>query len=226
MLFLVVSVKPYFLAPAYAMLFAGGAVTFERSRLASRRAWTKAAYVAALVVMGLLLAPLAMPVLPPAAYANSYGAISGLGNSGAGQDVQSVFPQYLGDRFGWDTMAATVSKVYESLPADQRAQACVFTENYGEAAGLQMYSSQYALPPIISGHNNYYFWGPGTCSGKVVLTVGLEKADVEQSFLSVTQVATNTCTTACLRRMARPSFSARSHAPRSETLWSRAKHFN
>lgn len=225
-LFLVVSVKPYFLAPAYAMLFAGGAVAFEGSRLASRRAWTKAAYVAAIVVVGLLLAPLAMPVLPPAAYANSYGAISGLGNAGAGQDVQSVFPQYLGDRFGWDTMAATVAKVYGRLPAEQRAQACVFTENYGEAAGLQLYQQEYGLPAIISGHNNYYFWGPGTCSGTVILTVGLAKADVEQSYLSVTQVATNTCTYCMPEENGAPIFLATEPRSTLGNLWSRAKHFN
>ncbi len=225
-LFLVLSVKPYFLGPAYTMLFAGGAVAFERSRLASRRAWTKPAYVVAIVLFGLLLAPLAMPILPPTVFANTYGASSSLGNAGAGQNVQSVFPQYLGDRFGWDTMAATVSRAYQRLPASERAQACIFTENYGEAAGLQMYSRQYALPPIISGHNNYYLWGPGSCSGAVLLTVGLSQSDVAQSYNSVTQVATNSCTYCMPDESGALILLATQPKLKIGDAWSRSKHFN
>jgi 4-amino-4-deoxy-L-arabinose transferase-like glycosyltransferase len=225
-LFFLLHVKPYFLAPAYAMLFAGGAVTFERSNLARVRSWTRPAYVAALVLVGLLLAPLAMPLLPPSAYASSYGSLSFLGNSGAGQKTQGVFPQYLGDRFGWDTMAASVARAYASLPADQRAQACVFVSNYGEAAGLEFYQSRYHLPPIISGHNNYYFWGPGACTGKVVLTVGLSQGDVQQLFASVAQVGFVQCQYCIALENDLPIYLATQPRLPLGQLWSRAKHFS
>ncbi|HEV2461554.1 MAG TPA: glycosyltransferase family 39 protein, partial [Ktedonobacterales bacterium] len=63
-----INAKSYFLAPAYSMLYAGGAVAVERAAWVARRAWVKPAYVVALALSGLFLAPLAMPLLPPAAY--------------------------------------------------------------------------------------------------------------------------------------------------------------
>src|SRR5215210_2090107 len=64
--------KPYSLAPAYPMLFAGGAVLVEHLGGRAGRL-IKAVYIVLLLVSGLLLAPLAMPILPPATFAATYG---------------------------------------------------------------------------------------------------------------------------------------------------------
>ena len=88
------------------------------------------------------------------------------------QRETGVLPQQLADRFGWNTMTATVARVFHSLPADEQAQACILTENYGEAGAIDLYGPAYHLPQAISGHNTYYLWGPGKCSGQVVITVG------------------------------------------------------
>lgn len=53
--------KPYFLAPAYPILFAAGAVVVERLRLRPWLAWMRPAYVALLALAGFLLAPDVMP---------------------------------------------------------------------------------------------------------------------------------------------------------------------
>lgn len=104
-----------------------------------------------------------MPILPP-------------------DTLVRVFPDYpqpLGDRFGWDTLTTGVEQVYDALPPAQRAQACVLTSNYGEAGALQHLAAPGRLPPIISGHNNYYLWGPGTCTGNVLILVGYSPTDVQ-----------------------------------------------
>lgn len=191
-IFTIINAKSYFLAPIYPVLFAGGAVGLERWS-EQRRQWVRPAYLALVLLFGLLLAPLAMPILPPATYAQSYGALTFVGNSGAGQSNAGVFPQYLGDRFGWDTMTATVAQVYDALPPSEQAQACILTLNYGEAGALQTLGPADHLPPVISGHNNYYLWGPGKCSGQVVITVGYLTSDMTKSYNSVTQAATITC---------------------------------
>ena len=134
-----------------------------------------------------------MPVLPPATFVRAYGFLTGAGNAGAGQRTQGAFPQYLGDRFGWEQMAATVARVYASLPIEQRARACIFTANYGEASAFALYQQHYSLPPAVSGHNNYYLWGPGSCSGAVVITVGRSLADNQQTFAHIVQAAIITC---------------------------------
>lgn len=66
----VLDAKAYFLAPAYSMLFAAGAVALEEAEAR----WVKPLkplYAAVLALSGALLAPLAMPVLPPPAFAST-----------------------------------------------------------------------------------------------------------------------------------------------------------
>lgn len=117
----------------------------------------------ALALVGVLLAPDVMPILPPATLAR----------------VLPSYAQTLGDRFGWDSLTRTVEQAYAALPPEQRAQACVMTSNYGEAGALSQLAAPGRLPPIISGHNNYYLWGPGTCTGDVLILVGYSASDVE-----------------------------------------------
>lgn len=199
--FTLFNAKSYFLAPAYPMLYAAGAVVLTRPAAGPRRAWIIPAYVAVLALTGLLFAPITMPLLPPATYASTYGKLTGLGNNAAGQSNAGVFPQYLGDRFGWDTMTATVARVYRQLPPDQRAHACIFTVNYGEASALNFLGAGDHLPPAISGHNNYSIWGPGRCDGSVIITVGLPLDQTGDPYIrlftdnyaSVVQAATITC---------------------------------
>jgi hypothetical protein len=175
------------------MLLAGGACLLETVVARRRWRWVRPVYPALLGLSGILLVPLAMPVLSPSVFARSYSHLAGTSNSGAGQSTASPFPQYLADRFGWTALATTMAQAYHQLPPAEQAQACIFTSNYGEAGALNFYAKKYGLPPAISGHNTYYFWGPGSCSGAVMLTVGESRSDVEQSYSSVVQVATTSC---------------------------------
>lgn len=82
-------------------------------------------------------------------------------------------------------MTQTVAEAYEGLPAAQRSQACIFTSNYGEASALNFLGDRYDLPPAISGHNNYYLWGPGRCTGETMITVGFLHGELELSYEGV-----------------------------------------
>ena len=185
--------KVYFLAPAYPMLFAAGALTCERFLHERRWHWPQAAYMALLVLVGIVLAPIAMPILPPA----SYGQIMSFAGENAGIKVEqratSTLPQQLADRFGWDSMTATVAQVFHQLPANEQAQACILTENYGEAGAIDLYGPAYHLPHAISGHNTYYLWGPGNCTGAVIITIGYPQNVLQTAFASVTQAGLITC---------------------------------
>ena len=134
-----------------------------------------------------------MPILPPATFASTYGSLSGTTNAAAGQEAQGVFPQPLGDRFGWENMTKTVASVHDGLPARERSRACVFTSNYGEASALNFLGERYGLPEAISGHNTYYLWGPGRCTGEVMITVGVPRDQIERGYAAVERAATITC---------------------------------
>ena len=169
--------KPYFLAPAYPIVFAAGAVVFEGWRLRPRLAWIRPAYVTLVALVGMLLAPAVMPILPPATVVRSYGHLE----------------QVLADRVGWDSLTHTVEQVYAGLPPAQRTQACIMASNYGEASALVELVAPGRLPPVISGHNNYYLWGPGTCTGQVIIGVGYSPADFQAGYADVTLAAVEKC---------------------------------
>jgi hypothetical protein len=172
LVFLVQRSKPYYATAIWPVLFAAGAVALERSTERFPR-WRKAA-IGVLLLVGLVIAPMGLPILPVEthrAYANA------LGVRPANQERQElgVLPQHFADMFGWAELAQTISRVYQSLPEEEKATARVFAQNYGEAGALEYYARRYPLPPVISAHNNYWFWGPGPDGGTLIIIGGSRK---------------------------------------------------
>ena len=190
-LFTLTNAKPYFYEGAYPLLLAGGAV-LAAQKAGKVRMWVPKGFILALAVSGALLAPLEMPLLQPQAFVNTYSSLTGVANGAAAQGNAGQFPQYLGDRFGWDTMTATIAGAYYRLSPSERTNACIFASNYGEASALTFLGKNYSLPPVISTHNNYYIWGPGGC-GVVLITIGVDLSVLRTVYSNVTQVATVTC---------------------------------
>ena len=155
LVFLIQNARFYFLAPAYPMLFAAGATAAERFVRRRSWSWIKPAYVIVLAVSGLVVAPLTVvPALPAETLAGIAGAAGG--NAGVQIETRKVaqLPQNFADRFGWKQMTATVGGVYHGLPADQRAEACILTGNYGAAGAIDFFGPPQGLPNAISGHNS------------------------------------------------------------------------
>lgn len=219
--------KSYFLSPAYPILFAGGAIVLTQA-FARRPEWRYIgiAYGTVLFASGVFFGLGVMPALNAQTYSRYYGWVGALTGANQTETGNQVYPQILGDRLGWDTMTATVARVYNRLPSDQRAQVCILTTNYGEAAALNFFGSKYGLPPAISGHNNYYLWGPGACNGTVLITVGYDQADLLKSFASVQQVATITCQDCQPEENNLPVYLATQPRVSPVNAWKTVKHFN
>jgi hypothetical protein len=225
-IFMVQNAKNYFLAPIYPMLFAAGVVGVEQSILAGRLNWIKSSvYASCLVIFGLLSAPMAVPMLPLPAHL-AYMRVMGGTNAQSEKFDTGIFPQNFADRFGWEEMAATMSKTYQTLPANDQAKACIFTENYGEAAALEFYREKYNLPPIISGHNNYYLWGPKNCSGEVLLFFSWGTVpELQPAFEQVEQVGVFTCQYCMPFENNSPILLARGMKTPMEQAWPNVKFF-
>jgi hypothetical protein len=218
-LFMALQGKSYFLAPAYPPLFAGGAVLVGTWRMRWRR-WV-AVYPVVLAVIGVLLAPAVMPVLPPAVYAQVYGTS---GSAGAGDSYG--LPQALADRFGWEEQVALIAQVYHSLPPDEQRVACIFTSNYGEAAALVQFGGRYHLPPPISGHNAFYIWGPQGCTGQVIITINIAQEDAAQAFRSVTLAARTSCAACVDFENHAPILILRQQKAPFAVMWAHAKYYD
>ena len=136
-------------------MMAGGAVALEAwlPRLA------KPAFAGALLAGAAVTAPLFLPVLPIEAFI-AYQRALGI-KPGTGERLRlGELPQYYADMFGWPEIAEAVGKAYQALPPEDRARAVFFGWNYGDAAAVDVLGGKWGLPPAISGHENYFLWGP------------------------------------------------------------------
>ena len=169
--------KDYYIAPIYPILFAAGGIAWERTFGHRRRVQNNSAFAfpvayATLILFTLFILPLAIPVLAPQQWI-AYTKATHLYNASASTEnqEQGALPQFFADRFGWQQETSELLRIYNSLsPADQKV-AAIKTSNYGEAAAPLFLAPPGSLPPIISGHNNFYLWGPQGATGDVLILV-------------------------------------------------------
>jgi 4-amino-4-deoxy-L-arabinose transferase-like glycosyltransferase len=181
--------KPYYLAGMYPVLLAAGAEPTLRwvhrgrpsrskgvrssggrssgVRSSGVRPWLLGA---ALAVTGAVTAGLMLPLVPARLL--------------PGSPIVAVSP-LAGDTVGWPEFIDTVSTVYRSLPADERATAVVLTRNYGEAGAVDLFRRRLDLPPAYSGHNSYADWGPPPESAGPVVAVGFDEPALRRWFGTV-----------------------------------------
>lgn len=147
--------KDYYLAAAYPTAFAIGAVALEHAigNVALRTAW-----IALGIVLSLVVAPMALPILNPPtllAYERTlHLAPQATENLGKGVPM----PQTFADMLGWHDYVREVATAWQQIPPAARAHTSILVNNYGEAAALDVYGTPYGLPPALSGHNQYYLW--------------------------------------------------------------------
>ncbi len=186
-LFIALKGKNYYVSPIYPMLFAVGAVGFERLTASRRWAWSRAAYAALVVIAGAVLAPLFCPILPPESFIR-YQKWIGLQPPEAEHQNNGPLPQYFADEFGWEEMVREVARVYHSLPADEQARTAIFSNGWGQAAAVDFYGPRYGLPPAISKHNNYWLWGPRNYTGEIMIVLSSDGRGDREHFQSVEAV--------------------------------------
>ena len=224
-LFVTQRAKVYYLAPIYPVLFAAGAVILER--WCARRAWHWPLPIASAVtvVVGLILVPMAVPVLPVETFL-AYQRVLGLSQPQMERNARAELPQVFADMYGWTELVDTVARVYERLPAEQRGRAVVLVRNYGEAGAIDFLGAPRGLPRAISGHNNYWLWGPGDLQrDDTVIAVGLSREELLTGFETVEPADTVRCQYCMPYENNVPVHIARGlRAPVAE-LWQRLKRF-
>ncbi|MFI9626622.1 glycosyltransferase family 39 protein [Streptomyces sp. NPDC052042] len=149
-------------------LFAAGCVIAER--WTAHRRGRLALVAGGLTVGGALQVVLALPLVPERNLADfQYFSLS----------LESV---------GWPQVVRQVTDVHQTLPEAERDRAVILTENFGEAGALDKFGPR-SLPPVYSGHNQLYAWGPPPESADVVVTVGIDPALLRRVFRSCSVVA-------------------------------------
>lgn len=177
--FIVASGKNYYLFPVYPMLFAAGGAAF--SHAASRFARVaRPAYAVALFLAGCFFLPFALPVLSPSGFIHYQQAVHLAPSQFEHQSNGPLNQQIFADMFGWDDMVREIAHAYWSLPADARGKTGIACSNFGEAGAVDYFGPKYGLPKAVSGHQTYWFWGPGDYTGESLLIIGDNSARAHQ----------------------------------------------
>jgi hypothetical protein len=177
--------KPYYLAPAYPVVFAAGAVRIERWIERSGRHRMRPIVLGGLLLGGIALAPFSLPMLP---LQTTDRVIQRLFGSALQSPADLTLEFH--EQFGWPEQAATVAAVYHQLPASEQPATAILTHDYAQASAINFFGSGLGLPRAVSGHMTYFLWGPGEDRAEVVISYGMERASLEQMFADVRVVAT------------------------------------
>jgi hypothetical protein len=175
----------YYLFPAFPLLFGAGAVQWEQ--WTARVKWLRAAYAALMLATGVILAPLTVPVLPVETYIHYSNALH-LAPPRIENNRLGPLPQLYADQFGWEEMAATIGQIFNNLPPDVRAKTAIFGQNYGQAGAIDFFGPKYGLPKAISGHQNYFLWGPREYTGESMIVLDDRQSTLERLFEHVEKV--------------------------------------
>lgn len=150
--------RPYYtdgLAPA---VLAAGSVAAEG--WLARARWprcTAAAVVAAPLIGIAVISPLILPILP-------VGDVHAL-------PASSQQSAAVGNTVGFPQLARAVEAQDAALVRAGDPPTSIFTGYYAEAAAIDVLGSPDRLPPVLSGQNAYWMWGPGRASDRTVLVV-------------------------------------------------------
>jgi 4-amino-4-deoxy-L-arabinose transferase-like glycosyltransferase len=213
-----------YLSPAYTWLFAAGGVALE-SWLAGRHlAWLRPAFAALLLATGVAIAPLALPTLPVEAY---IGYARALGQSPETEERKALgaLPQFYADMHGWDAIVDAVAGAHATLTPDERTAARVFGGDYGVAGAVDLLGRRRGLPRAISGHNNYWLWGPDGWDGRVAIVVGGREEQVRAAFESVERAGTTACGYCMPYENGLPVWIGRGSKQPVAEVWPRLKHY-
>lgn len=162
--------RGYYLAPAYPMLLAAGAVWTEcwLQTLAPGAAQrVKLTVKIGLAVGAVITALLTLPLTPV--------------NSPVWQVADGIHENFR-EMVGWPELVATVADIYAKLPAEERAHTAILTGNYGEMGAINLYGPAYGLPEAISGINSAWERGYGEPPPQTVIIVGYGEEAAHRLF--------------------------------------------
>jgi hypothetical protein len=210
----------YYLFPVYPTMFAVGAVAAERLSHWLLGAWAAAAVVASAIVM-----PTVLPLLDPALLERYMEATHTRPEPFQAAAVGAPLTQGFSDELGWREMTKAVAAAFHALPPEERTRAAILAANYGEAAALDVYGPAHGLPAPLSGHNQYWLWGPRDYDGALILNVGGNPERWQASCESVEIVGTFGGRYVMPYENNRPIFVCRGLRRPLGEIWGRLKRF-
>jgi 4-amino-4-deoxy-L-arabinose transferase-like glycosyltransferase len=161
--------RHYYVAPAYPMLLAMGAVLAE-GWLRTLPRWGRftfaSVYFAGFAFISVFVCALLLP----------------LATSGPLKQYALGHSYDLREEIGWNDLVRTVAQIRDSLPPDQRARLGITTGNYGEYGAIDVLGRAYGLPEPIGTTNSEWLRGYPTPQPTTLIVIGLTREQADSIF--------------------------------------------
>ena len=170
-LFIIGQGRSYYLAAAYPMLVAMGAVIRERWVNSLRAGWRRtvnSVFFVGLAVVGAYVCAILLPLA-------------------SGGPLRDFALQKNGDfreEIGWDELVKAVANIRDSLPAEERQSVGVLVGNYGEQGAIEILGPAYHLPAPISMTNSAWLRGYPAPPPATLIVVGFSREHADRTFTS------------------------------------------
>ncbi len=161
--------RNYYMAAAYPMLLAMGAVGGERW-VRSLPRWgrrsVEAVFFSGLAVVGAFVIAVVVPLA-------ATGPLRTFALNRNGD---------LREEIGWNQLVRTVAQIRDSLPPDQQAHLGITTGNYGEYGAIEILGPAYGLPAPIGTTNSEWLRGYPTPPPTTIIVLGLGREEADSIF--------------------------------------------
>jgi hypothetical protein len=162
--------RDYYLAPAYAMLLAAGAVAVERWLDVTWRRRLVWGATAAGAILAIAI------VIPAAPIGSAWWRFASEANGDLREEI------------GWPDLVQNVAAIRDRL----NEPIGILTGNYGEAGAINLYREQYKLPEAISGVNSYWLRGYPSPPPETLIVLGWSRSSALRYFQTCEIAARNT----------------------------------
>ncbi|WP_052694977.1 hypothetical protein [Hymenobacter sp. AT01-02] len=187
--------KSYYALGYYPVLFAAGAVWWERQLEGWPRGqqWLRPALLLLPVLLLVPLLPMTFTLFAPARMQQVGEAYRGSGALRWEDGRDHSLPQDFADMLGWQELAGKTWWVYQQLPPETRNQTLILTANYGQAGAINYYNRSRPMPSAHSFNGSYLLWFPKRparpWSYLLIIDDEVPDADLFPHFRTLRQVA-------------------------------------
>jgi hypothetical protein len=120
---------------------------------------------------GAVFAPLAMPILPIDQFISYMNWLPIKVPRSEYQHARAALPQHYADQFGWNEIVAKTAEAWNRIPAADRKDCAIFTQDYGQAGAIDFLGPKLGLPQSLSGHQTWWLWGPRGYTGNCMIVL-------------------------------------------------------
>jgi hypothetical protein len=161
--FFIAKGRGYYLAPAYPVLYAGGAVFGAELINKLRPLWR-------ICLRWIAWASVAITILFAAAYFLPLAPVDSVW-------ARRVFAvnDDLREEIGWPELVKTLAQIRDSLGPVERSRLAILAGNYGEAGAINLYGKDYGLPKAICGTNSFWARGYGDAPPETLIVIGFSR---------------------------------------------------